>query len=76
MCSFKNYKAKIQSFYSLKDGSHLGLEEKDIKTLGFVSVSPEILSQMKSQSRLIHKKMRQSRLKLASTISRSHSKFL
>ena len=77
---FKNNKAKIQSFSSLKDGSRLGLVEKDTETLGLVSVSPEILSQVKSRSRLVHKKIKQSSLglvsykKLASTISRSRSR--
>ena len=56
MCSFKNNKAKIQSFYSLKDGSRLGLVNKDTETLGLVLVLPEILSQVKSWSRLVHKK--------------------
>ena len=65
---------------SLKVGSCLGLIKKDTETLGLVSVSPEILSQVKSRSRLVHKKMRQSRLglvsykKLALTISRSRSR--
>ena len=78
---FKYNKAKIQSFSSLKDGSRLGLVEKDTETLGIVSVTPEILSQGKSRSRLVHKIMWQSCLglvsykKLASTISRSRSKF-
>ena len=76
---FKNNNAKIQSFSSLKDGSRLGLVEKDTETLGLVSVSPEILSQVKSRSRLIHKKMKQSSLglvsykKLASSLSWSLS---
>ena len=78
---FKYNKAKIRSFSSLKDGSCLGLVEKVTETLGLVLVSPEILSQGKSQSRLVHKKMRQSRLslvshiKLTSTISQCHIKF-
>ena len=63
---FKNDKAKIQSFSSLKDGSRLGLVEKDTETLCLVSVSPEILSQVKSRSRLVHKKMKQSSLGLVS----------
>ena len=77
---FKNNKAKIQSFSSLKDGSRLGLVEKDTETLGLVSVSPEIPSQVKSQSCLVNKKMKQSSLglvsfkKLAFTISRSRSR--
>ena len=77
---FKYNKAKIQSFSSLKDGSRLFLAEKDIETLGLVSVSPEILSQVKSRSRLVHKKLRQCCLglisykKLALTISRSRSR--
>ena len=58
----KNDKAKIQSFYSLKDGSCLGLVEKYTETLGLVSVLPEILSQVKSWSRIEHKQMGQSRL--------------
>ena len=66
----------------MKNSSRLDLVEKDTETL--VLVSPEILSQMKSRSRLVNKKMRHSCLglvsykKLALTISRSQScnKFL
>ena len=74
---FKYNKAKIRSFSSLKDGSCLGLVKKDTETLSLVSVSSDILSQVKSQSRLVHKKMRQScpglvsGKKLSLTISRS-----
>ena len=53
----KNSKAKIQSFSPLKDGCRLGLVEKDTETLGLVSVSPEILSQVKSRSRSRPKKL-------------------
>ena len=76
----KNNKAKIQPFYSLKDGSCLGLVAKDTETVGLVLVLPKILSQGKSRSRLVLKKMSQSSLglvsykKLALTISRSRSR--
>ena len=62
----------------------LGIVKKDTETLGLISVLPEVLSQVKSRSRLVNKKMRHSCLglvsykKLALTISRSQScnKFL